>query len=609
MARPRKPQSESLSFKQQFSALRNLPPFFRLIWETSKSMALGNIILRTVNSAIPLAMLYIGKEIIDAIIALQNGEAADQKYLWLMLGLELGLAVISTLINRGISLLDSLLGDLVSNRTSVDLIRHAARLDLYQFENAEFYDKLERARRQTTGRTVLMSQVLSQFQDVISIFFLGVGLVVFNPWLILLLFLAVIPSFLGESHFNSQNYSLTRSWTPERRELDYLRYIGASDEFAKEVKTFNLADFITKRFAYLADKYYLANRKLSIKRAAWGSGLSMIGTLAYYGAYVFIIIQTIGGAITIGTLTFLSGSFSRMQSMLQRIMSRFSQIADSALYLQDLFDFFQIEPIIQSKSGAEKFPEKVKDGFRFENVSFKYPGTERWAIRNLSFHLHPGEKLALVGENGAGKTTLVKLLARLYEPTEGAILLDGVDLREYDLTSLRDSIGIIFQDYMRFQFKAGENIAVGNIGMIEDAELIETSAQKSLADTVIEELPDRYQQMLGRRFADGVELSGGQWQKIALARAYMRDAQLLILDEPTSALDARAEHEVFQRFADLIEDKNAVLISHRFSTVRMADRILFLEHGQLLELGSHEELLAMNGKYAELFHLQAQGYV
>lgn len=609
MARPRSKPSESLSFKQQFAALRNLPPFFRLIWETSKGMTMANIFLRAINAAIPLAMLYIGKEIIDAIIALQNGTATDQNYLWLMLGLELALAVVSSLINRGVTLLDSLLGDLVSNRTSVDLIRHAAKLDLYQFENAEFYDKLERARRQTTGRTVLMSQVLSQFQDVISIFFLGAGLVVFNPWLILLLFLAVIPSFLGESHFNSQTYSLTRSWTPERRELDYLRYIGASDDFAKEVKTFNLADFITRRFAYLADKYYWANRKLAIRRAAWGSGLSLIGTLAYYGAYVFIIIQTIAGIITIGTLTFLSGSFSRMQSMLQRIMSRFTQIADSALYLQDLFDFFEIEPVIDNKSGALPFPEKIREGFRFDNVSFRYPGTDRWAIRNLSFHLQPGEKLALVGENGAGKTTLVKLLARLYEPTEGAVLLDGVDLREYDLTDLRDNIGIIFQDYMRFQFRAGENIAVGNIGMIEDAQLIETSARKSLADTVIEELPERYQQMLGRRFADGVELSGGQWQKIALARAYMRDAQLLILDEPTSALDARAEHEVFQRFADLIEDKNAVLISHRFSTVRMADRILFLENGQLLELGSHEELLAMNGKYAELFNLQAQGYV
>ncbi|MCB0629970.1 MAG: ABC transporter ATP-binding protein [Saprospiraceae bacterium] len=609
MARPRSRQTESLSFKQQFAALRNLPPFFRLIWDTSKRMALANVVLRIINSAIPLAMLYVGKVIIDTIIALQKGESTDSNYLWLMLGLELGLAVLSMLINRAITLLDSLLGDLVSNRTSVDLIRHAARLDLYQFENAEFYDKLERARRQTTGRTVLMSQVLSQMQDVISILFLGAGLVVFNPWLILLLILAVIPSFLGESHFNQQTYSLTRSWTPERRELDYLRYIGASDEFAKEVKTFNLANFITQRFAYLADKYYIANRKLSIKRAAWGSGLSLVGTLAYYGAYVFIILQTVSGAITIGTLTFLSGSFSRMQTMLQRIMTRFTQIADSALYLQDLFDFFQIEPMIRSTEGARSFPEKVQEGFRFDNVSFRYPGTERWAIRDLSFHLQPGEKLALVGENGAGKTTLVKLLARLYEPTEGRILLDGVDLRDYDLASLRDNIGIIFQDYMRFQFRAGENIAVGNIGMIEDAELIETSARKSLADTVIEELPERYQQMLGRRFADGVELSGGQWQKIALARAYMRDAQLLILDEPTSALDARAEHEVFQRFADLIEDKNAVLISHRFSTVRMADRILFLENGQLLELGSHEELLAMNGKYAELFHLQAQGYV
>ncbi len=346
-----------------------------------------------------------------------------------------------------------------------------------------------------------------------------------------------------------------------------------------------------------------------VGRAAWGSLFSALGTLAYYGAYVFIIIQTVTGLITVGTLTFLSGSFKNMQARLQSIMTRFSSIASSALYLQDLFDFFSIEPIIKTAEGAQSFPSVLKDGFRFDNVSFKYPNSDKWAIRNLSFHLPPGEKLALVGENGAGKTTLVKLLARLYEPTEGRVLLEGVDIRTYDLKDLRDHIGIIFQDYMRFQLKAGENIAVGSIEQLEEQAVIESAAEKSLADTVIDGLPGKYNQMLGKRFADGLELSGGQWQKIALARAYMRDAQLLILDEPTSALDARAEHEVFQRFSDLIEDKSAVLISHRFSTVRMADRILFLEHGQLLELGSHEELLAQNGKYAELFHLQAQGYV
>lgn len=598
-----------MALRGQFKALSNLPPFFRLIWQAHPWMAAGNALLRLASSAIPLAVLYIGKEIIDEVIRLIGSGGGDTSYLWLMVGLELGLAVFSDLNSRGITLLDSLLGDLVANRTSVDLIRHAAQLDLYQFEDPEFYDKMERARRQTTGRTVLMSQVLSQVQDIITVAILGAGLVAFSPWLILILVIAVIPSFLGESHFNQQTYSLSRSWTPERRELDYLRYIGASDQTAKEVKIFNLAGFIAERFALLSDKYYHANRDIAVKRAGWGILLSALGTFAYYGAYVYIISQAIGGLITVGTLTFLAGSFNRMQGMLQGIMNRFSRIAEGALYLQDLFDFFKIQPAIVSPADSRPFPRKVKLGFTFENVSFRYPNSERWAVRNLSFHIAAGEKLALVGENGAGKTTLVKLLARLYEPTEGRILIDGADIREYSLKELRDNIGIIFQDYIRFQMKAGENIAVGRIESLEDMPIIEQAARKSLADTVVGQLPERYEQVLGKRFANGVELSGGQWQKIALARAYMRDAQLLILDEPTSALDARAEHEVFQRFAELIEGKSAVLISHRFSTVRMADRILFLENGQELEYGSHEELLARNGKYAELFHLQAKGYL
>ena len=596
------------SLKQQFSALKNIPPFFRLIWQASPSMAVANAILRLLKSAIPLATLYVAKEIIDTVIALIDQPDGDQTLLWTYVAIELGLAIFSDLLNRGITLLDSLLGDLFANQTSVDLIRHAAKLDLYQFEDPTFYDKLERARRQTNGRTVLMGQVLSQVQDTITVIFLGAGLVVFNPWLILLLILAVIPSFLGETHFNQRTYSLTRSWTPERRELDYLRYIGASDATAKEVKIFNLADFLAERFSILAEQYYVANRKIAVKRAFVGSLLSAIGTLSYYGAYVFIVLQTIQSLITVGTLTFLAGSFSRMRGMLQGIMNRFSKIAEGALYLQDLFDFFALQPQISSKGVSRKVPRPIKEGFTFENVSFKYLNAERWAIRNLSFHLQAGEKLALVGENGAGKTTLVKLLARLYEPTEGRILLDGVDLREYDLKDLRDAIGIIFQDYQRFQMKVAENIAVGNITELSDTERIEEAARKSLADPVVQGLPEKYDQVLGKRFLNGVELSGGQWQKVALARAYMRDAELLILDEPTSALDARAEHEVFLRFADLIEGKSAVLISHRFSTVRMADRILFLENGQLLELGSHEELLAQEGKYAELFHLQAAGY-
>lgn len=604
----KKKDMESTDLREQFSALRNLPRFFKLIWQTNKWMTIGNVALRLVKSAIPLAVLYVGKEIIDEIIRLINEGGGEMTYLWLMVALELLLAVLSDIINRGITLLDSLLGDLFANETSVKLIHHAATLDLYQFENPEFYDKLERARRQTSGRTVLMSQVLSQLQDIITVLFLAGGLIAFNPWLLLILIVAVIPSFLGETHFNQRSYSITRSWTPERRELDYLRYIGASDQTAKEVKIFNLADFLARRFDEMAHRYYVANRNLAVRRAAWGSLLSSLGTLSYYGAYVFIIIQTVNGIITVGTLTFLAGSFERMRNMLQSIMNRFSRITQGALYLQDLFDFFDIEPTIRA-SGGIPFPTPIRQGFTFENVSFKYPNSEQWAIRQLSFHLQVGEKLALVGENGAGKTTLVKLLARLYEPTEGRILIDGTDIREYRLKELRDNIGIIFQDYIRFHMRASENIAIGNISSLEEIPAIEDAARKSLADTVIEELPERYEQLLGKRFEGGVDLSGGQWQKIALARAYMRDAQLLILDEPTSALDARAEHEVFQRFSDLIEGKTAVLISHRFSTVRMADRILFLENGRLLELGSHEELLAIGGKYAELFNLQAQGYV
>ena len=603
-----KRKQEDLSYKQQFSALRNLPRFFKMIWDASPQMAIANALLRLLKSAVPLLMLYIGKEIIDEVLALIE-QPGDMRQLWIWVGLEFGLAIVSELMNRAITLLDSLLGDLLSNKSSEQLIRHAATLDLYQFEDSNFYDKLERARRQTTGRTVLMSMVLTQVQEFITILFLGAGLMVFNPWLILILAVAVLPSFLGETHFNQRTYSLTTGWTPERRELDYLRYIGASDETAKEVKIFNLADFLANRFRDISDKYFKANSKLAVSRATWGAFLSAIGTVAYYGAYVFILIQTVGGIITVGMLTFLAGSFQRMRGMLQGIMNRFSKIAEQALYLQDLFDFFELQPQIISSGNGLPVPSEIKEGFVFENVSFKYLNNDKWAIRNLSFHLKKGEKMALVGENGAGKTTLVKLLARLYEPAEGRILLDGKDIREYDLKSLRNAIGIIFQDYIRFQMKAAENIAIGNIGQLEERPVIENAAQKSLADTVVETLPKKYEQILGKRFADGVELSGGQWQKVALARAYMREAQLLILDEPTSALDARAEHEVFQRFSELIEGKMAVLISHRFSTVRMADRILFLENGTLKEMGSHEELLTKGGKYAELFNLQAKGYL
>ncbi len=609
-------EDTKLSFQEQLSALKNLPKFVRLIWNTNKTMTVWNIVFRLLASLLPLAILYVGKEIIDTIVYLIENPDSDRSYLWNMFAIEVGLAVLQILLRQIISLIDGLLGDLFSNQVSEDIIRHAAILDLYQFENAEFYDKMERARQQTTSRTVLLSLVLTQIQEIISLVSLGVGLVLFSPWLILLLVLAVIPSFIGELHFNMRSYSMTRSWTQERRELDYLRYLGASNESAKEVKVFNLANHLARQFGILADKYYQANKKLAISKSTWAGILSALGTLAYYGAYVVIILQTISGLISLGTLTFLSGSFKRMQSGLQGIMLRFSQISSHSLYLSDLFDFFAIQPQIVDHPDKIPFPEKMQIGFRFENVSFKYPDADRYAIRGLSFTLAAGEKIALVGENGAGKTTLIKLLARLYDPTEGNIYVDEIDIRSIDLASLRKNIGIIFQDFIKLHFTARENITIGNIDDIESAnELngsleskIKIATQKSLADEVISSLPQGLDQMLGRRFDNGVELSGGQWQKIALARAYMRDAQLLILDEPTSALDARAEHQVFERFTQLMDGKSAVIISHRFSTVRVADRILFLENGQLVEEGSHEELMELDGRYAELYNLQARGY-
>ncbi|MES3016958.1 MAG: ABC transporter ATP-binding protein [Bacteroidota bacterium] len=601
--------TDNLTLKQRLSALSNLPAFLKLVWRTNPGLTIASALLRLIRSTLPLGMLYIGKLIIDEVVVICKGSSTDvHDYLWLLVAIEFGLAIATDVLNRAITLVDSLLGDLFSNFTSVKIMEHAATLDLDQFEDSVFYDKMERARQQTIGRTMLLSQVMSQIQDIITILFLAGGLIAFNPWLILLLFVAIIPSFLGESYFNDKSYALTRGQTPERRELDYIRFLGASDETAKEVKIFNLSGFITNRFRTLSNKFYRDNRKLVIGRAGWGAFFSVLGSAGYYLAYIIIILRTIEGKVSIGELTFLAGSFRQMRTLLESILTRFTGISQGAVYLSDFFEFFDIMPRIVPVQGSLPFPIPMKKGFTFENVGFRYVNSERWANRHLSFTLHPGEKLALVGENGAGKSTLVKLLARLYDPTEGRILLDGVNLKKYDLFDLRKNMGIIFQDFLKYQMTFAQNIAAGNIIEKDNHELIEAAAKKSLADLLAKRLPDHYDQMLGKRFADGMELSGGEWQKVALARAYMKDTQLMILDEPTAALDARAEYEVFERFAELTKGKSAVLISHRFSTVRMADRILVLDKGELIEIGSHEELLNKGGRYAELFNLQAMGY-
>ena len=611
----RRRASAPATWKEKLEALRYLPALFRLIWRTHRGYTLAIVLLRVVRSVVPVATFWVGKLILDSVIAAKAGTGSLTQ-IWRYLALELLIVLSGEILARASSLIESLLGDLFSNAMSVELMEHAAKLDLAQFEDPEFYDHLERARRQTVGRIALLSLLLSMSQDTLTLVTLAGALIAYNPWLLLLLAVAVIPSFLGETHFASLGYSLLFRWTPERRQLDYLRYVGASDKTAKEVQMFGLAPWLTERYRDLSQRFYEENRDLSIRRGVVSALLSILGTIGYYSAYIVILIRAVKGDITIGTLTFLAASFGRGRDVIQNILLSASNVYEQALYLRDLFVFLDMRPTIESAPNARPVPTPIHTGFVFEDVGFRYPGSERWAIRNVNFELRPGERVALVGENGAGKTTITKLLARLYDPTEGRITLDGVDLKEYDLTSLRHAIGVIFQDFVRYDMRFDENIGVGEIEAVR-ADLdkrngtpaaITSAAENSLASSLLPRFSQGYQQMLGRRFDDGVDLSGGEWQKIALARAYIRDAQVLILDEPTAALDARAEYEVFLRFSELVAGRMAILISHRFSTVRMADRIIVLRHGKVEEQGSHQELLANHGLYEELFTMQAAGY-
>ena len=595
------------NLKEGFAALKLLPRFFKEIYKSGRSTFVFNLIARLVSSLIPVAMLFIGKLLIDEIILQVNADIPDYKQIWIYLGIELGLALLSDMVNRVISLTDGLIGDLYSNFSSLKIIQKTKDLSISQLEDSELYDKLERARTRTTSRVTLMSTTLNQIQSLIVIISLIAGLIYFEPWLILILLLSIIPAFINELKFSSSRYSIARSWTRERRELDYLRYIGANSTTAKEMKLFSLTDFIGERFKRLSDAYYLINKKLATRRTLYGIFFNILGVGSYYGAYVLIIIRAVTGVITIGDLTFLSGSFNRLRTSLQSNFSMFTRISENALYLKDYFDFIDI-PNTEVQKVFPPIPEEIKQGFEFRNVKFTYPESNELVLDGVSFHIRAGEKLAFVGQNGAGKTTLIKLLLRFYEPTEGEILLDGVDIRDYQKDDYQNLFGVIFQDFLRYEFLLRENIAVGNVEKIGDQQAIEKAAALSLADSVVAEMKLGYDQQLGKRFTNGQDLSGGQWQKIALARAYMRDAKVMILDEPTSALDAKAEYEAFQRFIGLTKGKTSVIISHRFSTVRMADKIIVLQNGQITEGGTHLELMNNEGLYAELFSLQAAGY-
>jgi ATP-binding cassette subfamily B protein len=590
------------SWRERMASFRNIAPLLALVWESGPLLVLLSAFFRLVRALLPLATLWVAKLIIDAVVA-RSGQ------IWTYVAYEVGLAIASDVLGRLNTLTDSLLTDRFSNRISVRLIRHAARLDLVSFEDPAFHDKMERARRQTVaGRLAVLSALMGICQDLVSLASLSAGLILFSPWLLLLLAAAVIPAFIGETHFTALAYRVYFRYTPQRRELDYVRWLGASAESAKEIKIFGLGDYLAERFRKLAEEVAAENRAVSVKRATVGSLLNLLSTGGYYAAYIFILARTIEGALTIGTLTFLAGAFSRSRAYIEKILSSVSDVSEQTLYVKDLFDFLEMKPSIVSRANAIPAPRPIRDGFEFQGVGFSYPNSTRKILHGIDLRIDKGEKIALIGSNGAGKTTLVKLLSRLYDPSEGRILLDGVDLRDYSVEDLRREIGVIFQDYMRYDLVIRENIGFGNLDHLSSMPAIQNSAEKSQAAEMISRLTGGYDQMVGRRFEGGVDLSGGEWQKLALARAYIRDAQVLILDEPTASLDARAEYEVFLRFAELTKGRTAVLISHRFSTVRMADRILVLSGGQITEQGSHKDLVSAGGLYAELFELQAAGY-
>jgi ATP-binding cassette subfamily B protein len=548
------------------------------------------------------------KLIIDNIVRAVSGHGAVSRQFWWLVALEFALAVGNSVLARLIDFLDSLLAENYTRHVSILVMKHAAELDLQAYEDPVFYDRLERARVQATDRLGMIQSIGRLVQQTITAVVMSVSIMAFSPWLLLLLCAGVLPAFLGESHFAFLGYEKNFRQTPVRRQLDYLRQLAGSKEAAKELKLFGLSGFLTERFTALSNRVYGEDVALARRRFALGSGLSILGTLGYYSAYVFVIWRALVGAISIGSLTFLAGAIQQASLNIQQMFSTLAGIADQALFLTDLLAFFEMQPAIRSGANARPVPRPIRWGIEFRKVSFRYPGTERFVLRGLDLTLDAGERLALIGENGQGKTTVVKLITRLYDPTEGQILLDGIDLREFRLEDLYSEIGVIFQDFMRYEMTARENLAVGRIGELANTDLLEEAAEKSQADEVIAQLPRAYEQMLGRRFEGGVDLSGGEWQKLALARAYLRDAQILILDEPTAALDARSEFEVFHRFAELTEGKTALFISHRFSTVRMADRIVVLEGGVVAEKGTHQQLVSLGGLYAEMFAMQAASY-
>lgn len=603
-------QGEDASQLSQFlGVFRYSRRALHLVWTTSPHLTIGLAFLTLLAGLLPAGVAYVGKLIVDSVIlAAKSGKTADQWQALSWVGLEAGLVMLLMGMQKGISVIQSLLRVLMAQQINVMVLEKAMKLELSHFEDSQFYDKMTRARRGASSRPLsLVTRTFGLFQNGISLVSYGWLLLQFSGWTVLVLVLAALPAFLVETRFSGEAFRLFRWKVPETRKQNYLEVVLAREDYAKEVKLYQLGPLLLERYREIFERLYAEDRSLALRRGFWGYALGLLSTIAFYGAYMWIAWSAILARITLGEMTMYLLVFKQGQSAITASLTTISRMYEDNLYLTNLYEFLE-EPL-ESESGTAKQGPKRGDGIRFENVSFAYPGETEMALREINLHLKPGEKLALVGENGSGKTTLIKLLTRLYQPTLGRVTLDGLDLREWDEKALRERVGVIFQDFARYQFTIGENIGAGDVQDFDNRERWKASAEKGLAQPFIERLAKGYDTQLGRWFENGRELSLGQWQKVALARAFMRGkAEILVLDEPTSAMDPEAESQLFAYFREKTKDQMAILISHRFSTVRMADQIIVLDKGTILEKGTHEHLMNEDGHYAHLFTLQAQGY-
>jgi len=587
------------------------PQAVKLVWQTDRwaTIVLGFLTLG--GALLPASQAWVGKLIVDGVVAsIQRGadpEVVRRVFVYLIL--ELALFLLNTGLNHARRLIQQLIQLQLANRIRGEIIQKALTLDLAFFEHPDFYDRLQNARRESGYKPVdLINDTFLIVQNTITLISFAVLLLRFSPWLVIILLVTSIPAFIAETRFSEEGFRLLTRRAPETRQINYLSRLLTEDTSAKEIKLFNLGETLLTRYMTLFDKFFREDKSLALRRAVAGFGLGLIATLGFYGSYAWIVWHTVQGKISLGDMTLYLTIFRQGQSTFQGILSGVGSIYENNLFMANLFDFLGLKPQMGVAARNQGLSVPLRSGIEFRRVGFRYPESEEWALRDIDLTIRPGEKIALVGPNGAGKTTLIKLLSRLYDPTEGMILIDGVDIRELDPLDLRQRIGVIFQDFVRYHLVASENIGVGQIEALDRLEQIIESARKSGAHSIIENLPDGYQTMLGRWFHGGHELSVGQWQKIALARAFMRDAEILVLDEPTASLDAETEYEIFRRFQELTVGKMAILISHRFSTVRMADRIVVIQEGRVAEIGSHQELLNQGGIYGHLFSLQAEGY-